>query len=240
MGLQRFDLNDCIYRNLLTICLVEIIPCDGAYGVGGSYYFASGFIDCFAQKGADFRSIQELRWSALKAWFEAGAPRLKPSSPIHNNMIGRVGEYKLNTTLLICFHCLGKVERHQLNLFVPVSDGIVIAARIQHPVSNRVLPDFLAATIAIDEHRRRELVRQNTGRQNILRMPLSARDARSRAQDVRFPHIGLRSYAFRASAASPLPEVIGLSAVLVSFRPARADLHIAITPQLDEQRLSLL
>ncbi len=33
MGLQRIGLNDCIYRNLLTICLVEIIPCgDGLLG----------------------------------------------------------------------------------------------------------------------------------------------------------------------------------------------------------------
>src|SRR6202022_385968 len=46
--------------------------------------------------------------------------------------------------------------------------------------------------------------------------------------------------AFRASAARHFPEVIGLSTVLVRFRPVRADLHIAITPQLDEQRLPLL
>ena len=155
-------------------------------------------------------------------------------------MIGRVRKYKPNASLLIRFNRLGKVERHQFNLFVPVSDRIVIAARIQHPVSNRVLPDFLATTIAVDEHRRRELVRQNTSRQSILRIRLSARDARSRAQDVGFTHVGLRSSAFRASAARHFPEVIGLSTVLVRFPPVRADLYIPITPQLDEQRLSLL
>ncbi len=155
-------------------------------------------------------------------------------------MIGRVRKYKLNATLLICFNRLGKVERHQFNRFVPVSDGIVVAARIQHPVSNGVLPDLLATTIAIDEHRRRELVRQNTCRQSIVGIHLSARDARPRAQGVRFPHIGLRSSAFRGSAARHFPEVIGRSTGLVRVRPVRADLHLPITPQLDEQRLPLL
>ena len=194
------------------------------------------------QAGAGFRRIQGAGCSCLqgrsKAWFEAGSQRPKPSSPIHHNMIGRVRKYKPNATLLIRFNRLGKVERHQFNLFVPVSDRIIIAARIQHPVSDRVLPDFLATTIAIDEHRRRELVRQNTSRQSVLRIHLSARDARSRAQNVGLPHIGLRSSAFRASAARHFPEVIGLSTVFVRFRPVQADLHIPIAPQLDEQRLS--
>src|SRR5258707_9765821 len=57
--------------------------------------------------------------------FEAEAPMPKPPSPVHNNIIGRVRKYKLDAALLICFNRLGKVERRQFNLFVPVSDGIV-------------------------------------------------------------------------------------------------------------------
>jgi hypothetical protein len=237
MGLRRIDLNDCIYRNLLAICLVGIIPCGAAHGGGRSYYFASQSMARFGhRRGLTSDEYKEL--GAAVSRLALG--RAKPSSPVHNHIIGRVRKDKLNPTFLICLNRLGKVERHQFNLFIPVSDGIVIAARIQHLASDRVLPDFLATTIAIDEHRRRELVRRSTSRQSILGIHLSARDPRSRAPDVGFSPSGLRSSTFRARAARHFPEVIGPSTVLVRFRPVRADFDIPITPQLDEQRLSLL